>query len=325
MCQGPSFVNPNKIAFLQKINLAPFLPRFLPPHVFRIAVRRLSVHNNGMVCGFSETTQVMLSAFAGAVVLSGVTLDLYLAFLLQRRRPPVALPASDVIRQRPFSAYQALHVLFVTLVFALPSLAGKPGSEPPSERSLILGPTLYALGAFLVTAICLRQTGSTIRAAFSSERQSAARALRQGLVYGLAAIPPVLLLSQLSNALAERLGFVPRLQEVFDWLSNDGYSWGMRGFMMFAAVCLAPVAEETLFRGILFPCCLKGRTFAGAALITGFYFALIHFHAPSLLPLLGLGVAFSAGYSATGSLLTPIVMHALFNAASLLFYLAGNG
>jgi len=27
MCQGPSFVNPNKIAFLQKINLAPRLSK----------------------------------------------------------------------------------------------------------------------------------------------------------------------------------------------------------------------------------------------------------------------------------------------------------
>ncbi|MDR2849578.1 MAG: hypothetical protein LBW77_03430 [Verrucomicrobiota bacterium] len=46
-------------------------------------------------------------------------------------------------------------------------------------------------------------------------------------------------------------------------------------------------------------------------------------HGPSFLPLLALSAAFAGGYAATGSLVTPVVMHALFNFASLCFYLAG--
>lgn len=298
---------------------------FPSPILFRIAVGHRSVHNTGMVYGFPETAHVLLSMFAIAIVLAGATLDLYLAFLFQRSTRPVTFPAAEVIRQRPFSAYQAAHVLFITLLFALPSLAQKPSAGKPSETTILMGPALYALCALLVAAVCLRQTDSTVRTAFFNERVSAVNAIRQGLLYGLAAIPPVLLLSHLSNALTLRLGFEPQLQDVFDWLGNGGYSLGARSCMMFAAIFLAPITEETLFRGILFPCCFKASSFFRAALVTGLYFALVHFHAPSFLPLLALSIALSAGYSATGSLLTPIVMHALFNATSLIFYLAEKG
>jgi membrane protease YdiL (CAAX protease family) len=124
------------------------------------------------------------------------------------------------------------------------------------------------------------------------------------------------------TSLTESLGFEPKLQEVFDWLGDGSLALGTRVFMMVAAIVIAPVVEETLFRGILFPSALKGRTFFSAAMITGTYFALVHFHAASFLPLLALSMAFSAGYAATGSILTPIVMHALFNLTSVLFYLA---
>jgi membrane protease YdiL (CAAX protease family) len=92
--------------------------------------------------------------------------------------------------------------------------------------------------------------------------------------------------------------------------------------MLAAAVLIAPVVEELLFRGILLPALLKARSFLFAALLTGAYFALVHLHAPSFLPLLLLSAAFSAGYAATGSILTPMAMHAVFNLTSVMFYFA---
>jgi hypothetical protein len=44
----------------------------------------------------------------------------------------------------------------------------------------------------------------------------------------------------------------------------------------------------------------------------------LHLHAPSFLPLLLVGCALSLGLLLTGSLLTPIVMHAIFNGEMLL-------
>jgi len=270
----------------------------------------------------SELTRLLFLAAAGLLVLAGATVDLYLLFLLQRRTSPLSLPAQPELRQRPFTFYHALQVLVVTLLFAVPVLFQAPNQPTPSETTLVCGPLLYALVCLLIVSFCLATTGATFRGAFTSKTCTAGQALGKGMLYGLAAIPPMILLSHVMATCTEALGYEPRLQEVFEWLSDGKVSTGTRVFMMTAAVLIAPVAEEALFRGILFPALLKHRTFASAALISGFYFALVHFHAPSLMPLLALGFAFSSAYAATGSLLTPIVMHALFNTASLLLYLA---
>ncbi len=278
-----------------------------------------------MVESLSELTRILLLAATGVIVLAGTTADLYLIFLFQRRTAPVRLPAQAELRQRPFTSFHALQVLFITLVFAAPTIFQKTNQPTPSEATLICGPLLYALMGLLVVAFCLVMTKTTFRDAFTSKSCTARQALVKGVLYGLAVIPPVILVSQVTAACTEALGYESRLQEVFDWFNDGTLSLSARVFMMAAAVFIAPVTEETLFRGILFPVLLKGRAFASAALLSGLFFALIHFHAPSLLPLLALSIAFSAAYATTGSLLTPIVMHALFNTTSLLLYLADKG
>ena len=272
----------------------------------------------------SELTRLALLAAAGLIVIAGATIDLYLLFLFQRRTAPLSFPAQQELKQRPFTFIHALHVILVTLLFAAPVLFQGPKQPTPSQTTLLFGPLLYALVCLLLVSFCLAMTRVTFRGAFTSKGCTAGRALGKGVLYGLAAIPPVILLSHVMATCTEALGYEPRLQEVFNWLNDGTVSAGTRAFIMVAAIIIAPVTEETLFRGILFPALLKSRAFASAALVSGLYFALVHFHAPSLLPLLALSLAFSGAYAATGSLLTPIVMHALFNTVSLLLFLADN-
>ncbi len=262
-------------------------------------------------------------ALAGLIVLAGAAADLCLAFLAQRGLCSPALSRLSDLRQRPLGFPQAFLALLGTLLFAASSLLQRPGSPRPSEAALIAGPLFYALAALLVTATGLFLSRATFREAFFPRGHIGGRPAAKGFLLGLAAIPPVVLLSLATTSAVESLGFEPRLQEVFDWLKDGSVSTGTRLFMMAAAVVIAPAVEETLFRGILFTALLKGRSFASAALLSSLYFALVHFHAPSLLPLLALSVAFSAAYAATGSLLTPIIMHALFNLTSLLIFLGG--
>lgn len=276
-----------------------------------------------MVSEHPDLTRVLLLVAAGVIVLAGATVDLYLAFLFQRRSAPLALPALPELRRRPFTYLHALQVLLITLLFAVPSLFQKATAHSsPSSAMLILGSLLYALTALLIVAFCLSTSGATFRSAFHTGACGARRAIKRGALYGLASLPPVLLLSHVMSTLAEVFGYDTRPQEVFDWFGDPAVSWGTRICLMAAAVVFAPMAEEALFRGILFPALLKNRGFAAAALLTGTYFALVHFHAISLLPLLALSVAFSSAYAATGSLLTPITMHALFNATSIVLYYA---
>jgi len=160
---------------------------------------------------------------------------------------------------------------------------------------------------------------------FIGPRHAAWQASLKGLVFGLAALPPVAVLSQGVGTLLEALGLEQPPQEVFQWLKDASVPCGIRLGLIAAAVFIAPIIEEFVFRGILFRALLQHRRFAFAALLSGAYFALVHLHASSFLPLLALSAAFSAGYAATGSILTPIVMHTLFNGVSLLVYFSGPG
>jgi membrane protease YdiL (CAAX protease family) len=79
---------------------------------------------------------------------------------------------------------------------------------------------------------------------------------------------------------------------------------------------LAPVCEELLFRGFIFPALRNWRGPRLAALITGVLFGAIHVgSAPAidLVPLAVLGVALCALYQSTGSIYPCFAVHSLNN------------
>jgi membrane protease YdiL (CAAX protease family) len=90
------------------------------------------------------------------------------------------------------------------------------------------------------------------------------------------------------------------------------------------AVVLAPVAEEFIFRGMLFPF-VKQLGFPKLAWFgVSFLFALIHMNAPTLLPLFVFALGLTWLYDRTDNLLAPITAHALFNATNLAVLLWQN-
>ena len=85
------------------------------------------------------------------------------------------------------------------------------------------------------------------------------------------------------------------------------------------AIVLAPVAEEALFRGILYPT-IKQNGYPRAALwLTSVIFALTHLNPMLVLPLTFLALVLTLLYEFTGNLIAPITAHCLFNAGN--FYL----
>jgi len=83
-------------------------------------------------------------------------------------------------------------------------------------------------------------------------------------------------------------------------------------------VLVAPVTEELVFRGMLYP---GLRTKLGpwlAALASAALFGLVHDSLSAFLPLFALALVLARLYERTGSLLACIVVHALNNATSLL-------
>ena len=89
------------------------------------------------------------------------------------------------------------------------------------------------------------------------------------------------------------------------------------------SLALAPVMEETFFRGFLFGG-LRGRWGVFfAALSTGFLFALAHVDPLVFIPFTAVGMIFAWGYVYSGSILASMIAHLLFNAIS--FGLAVSG
>lgn len=92
--------------------------------------------------------------------------------------------------------------------------------------------------------------------------------------------------------------------------------------IIITAVIMAPLLEELVFRGVLQTALMrlmKGRRWP-AMLITAAVFSAIHgwvVPTQGLLPLFVLGLVFGYVYERTGSLLTPILAHAVFNAMNI--------
>jgi membrane protease YdiL (CAAX protease family) len=83
---------------------------------------------------------------------------------------------------------------------------------------------------------------------------------------------------------------------------------------------LAPVAEEILFRGMLFDALLARTSVKRTVWISGVVFGLVHLIDPAALPLvpalIGLGVILGYARQRTDSLSQPILMHIGFNSVT---------
>jgi membrane protease YdiL (CAAX protease family) len=99
-------------------------------------------------------------------------------------------------------------------------------------------------------------------------------------------------------------------------VSKSG-SLGIKVLVVIAAVVIAPLAEETLFRGFVYGVLKRYTDAPFAALASSLMFAIIHLHVGSLLPLCVLAVLFCIAYEITGCLLVPMLLHAIFNATSI--------
>lgn len=82
-----------------------------------------------------------------------------------------------------------------------------------------------------------------------------------------------------------------------------------------ATVLVAPLAEETFFRGFMFTG-LRRYGFFWAALASGLLFSAAHINPGGLVPLALVGMLFAWSYARSGSLWTSIYAHLTFNLVS---------
>jgi membrane protease YdiL (CAAX protease family) len=161
----------------------------------------------------------------------------------------------------------------------------------------------------------LREQHSTWAEAFGFSHQPR-QALLLGTVGALVFLPIGWGLQQASALVITHLPLVhlkPQEQIPVHAL-RVSMSWGGRAALGAAAVLLAPVAEEMLFRGILYPV-VKGFGYPRLALWgTSLLFAAVHLNLVTFVPLAALALVLTALYEWSNNLLASITTHVLFNA-----------
>lgn len=96
-------------------------------------------------------------------------------------------------------------------------------------------------------------------------------------------------------------------------------------YVAFAIVIVTPIAEELFFRGYAYPVFRARLGVRGGLWATAGLFALVHLYVVHLVPVALLGWLLGWMYERTGSLVVPIVAHAVGNSAAvltMLIYLA---
>ena len=192
------------------------------------------------------------------------------------------------------------------------------GAEEVSTRQTIIS-SLCSHGAMLVLAGCLLREHGVGWAEGFGLRHRLGQAMLVGAVAAGVLFP---LTQQLDKALVlilERLpglGVQPEVQQAVKVIQQAVF-WPSRLALGLMAIVLAPVAEELLFRGILYPW-IKQAGFPRLALWgTAILFAAIHINLVLFVPLLVLALALTALYEWSDNLLAPIVAHSVFNALNL--------
>jgi len=195
--------------------------------------------------------------------------------------------------------------------------AGIAAFQPPDGFGAVLLGTLGFQGAaWLLILFFLRQHQVGWREAFGFRGPRLPYALLIAVLVVVVLLPVALGLQQVSAVVLTRLGWPPEEQLAVTLLANTK-SWWMRVYLGVFTVVLVPVAEEFIFRGMLYPF-VKQLGWPRLAWVgVSFAFALIHDDAATFVPLFVLALMLTWLYEKTDNLLAPITAHSLFNAANL--------
>jgi membrane protease YdiL (CAAX protease family) len=181
--------------------------------------------------------------------------------------------------------------------------------------------TLTFHGATLVLAHqFLKLHGTTWSEFLGLNRPHLQRAVIFALVIGLLVLPMVLMLNEWATRLMNSLGTKAVPQPSMKVLEST-VGLGQRLCFGVAAIVVAPVAEEALFRGILYSYVKQQGHRLLALFGTSLLFAASHSNLGTFVPLTFFALVLVFVYEKTDKLLAPILTHALFNLVNFLFFL----
>jgi membrane protease YdiL (CAAX protease family) len=198
---------------------------------------------------------------------------------------------------------------------AAPPAGGGSAVREMKGSDIIYGALQFALPVAAILALLI---GRDIPLAdvFGLKRVRLVRAvlLAGGMV--LVVLPLIVLVSAIAYELLGKHAQQQDIVKVYQHATKTG-----KGDLVWpitiAAICIAPVTEELLFRGYIYPVFKRLLGPLPAALGVSVLFAAIHDNALGFPGLTLLALALTLLYERTGSILVPIFMHAWFNSVTL--------
>jgi uncharacterized protein len=241
-------------------------------------------------------------------------------WLLRHLRPEVSWNHEGAVLSRPYGAPDLLVLAGVGLLFIVsmqPQGADGGGDKAINDNTLIIG-MLFHLTVCAGLLLYLFQVRNLNPAELFGLQHLHWRSLAVTAgVFTLIILISVNMVSAISNSWLQNFWPVLEPQEtVKAFQQSDGI--GFKILVIFMAVLIAPLAEEILFRGFVYGVLKRYTDAPFAALSSSLMFAIIHLHVGSLLPLWMLAVIFCLAYEITGCLLVPMMLHATFNAVSII-------
>ena len=206
------------------------------------------------------------------------------------------------------------------LAVMIAGLLGKAGlaafQPPDGVGAALLGMLGFQGAAWLLIWFFLRQHQVGWREAVGWRGPDLKKSLWLALGVLAFTLPAVWLLQILSGAALDTLGMPVEKQRAVG-VFLDIQSFWLRAVFGLVTVVIVPVAEEFVFRGILYPFVKQLGSPRTAFFGVSAIFAAIHFDAGTFVPLFALALILTRLYEKTDNLLAPITAHSLFNAVNL--------
>lgn len=241
---------------------------------------------------------------------------------LRLRRPEVSWNQEGQVLSRPYAAPDLilLALLGVFFISTMQAPSGEQADAAISSAGIILSMVFNLMVCAALLLYLHRLRGLNPAELFGLQHLHWRSIARVVLVFAVICLISVSLVAIGVTRWLE--GVWPDLQpqQMVETFQTSG-SLGIKVLVVIAAVVIAPLAEETLFRGFVYGVLKRYTDAPFAALASSLMFAIIHLHVGSLLPLCVLAVLFCIAYEITGCLLVPMLLHMIFNATSIVMML----
>lgn len=193
-----------------------------------------------------------------------------------------------------------------------------PTSPMNDLVSFALSAFVYQGVALFLVHIFLKQHQTPWLDAFGFREPRLGRAIFLGALVSILVLPVALSLAGLTEQVIRQLGQTPELQQPVKMVMQ---ATSIRQLVVhgLAAVILAPIVEEIIFRGVLYPA-VKQQAGARVALWgVSLLFAFTHMNLTALIALTVLGIILTFLYETTRNLIAPIIAHSVFNALNFAY------